>query len=125
MDNGLLSITVAGKTKFRVENCWQADSGVLRGMVEFSSTDSVDSPPIPLDDQFSGLADLLRSLESHPLVEQKNLQINYDNLWDLGWRLGELIPIESEIRQQLLELDNPWERVEAIEKIVSDLANEN
>ncbi|MEE3300846.1 MAG: LON peptidase substrate-binding domain-containing protein [Pseudomonadota bacterium] len=124
LENGLLGITVEGSTKFNIEDCWQIDSGVLQANVEFSQTDSVGKESIPLDNQFSALADLLQNLESHPLVEQKNLAIDYDNLWDLGWRLSELIPIDVEQKQQLLELDDPWERIQNLEQLVSDLANE-
>ncbi len=124
LDNGLLGITVEGSAKFKIKKCWQADSGLLEATVKFSNTDSVGSQEIPISDQFSSLADLLQSLENHPLVEQKNLDINYNNLWDLGWRLSELIPIEVEKKQHLLELDDPWERIENIEQLVSDLANE-
>ena len=124
LENGLLGITVEGSTKFNIEDCWQIDSGVLQANVEFSQTDSVGKESIPLDNQFSALADLLQNLESHPLIEQKNLAIDYNNLWDLGWRLSELIPIDVEQKQQLLELDDPWERIQNLEQPVSDLANE-
>ena len=96
---------------------------MLQAKVELSLTESVGKEFIPLEDEFSALSDLLRNLENHPLVEQKNLSIDYNNLWDLGWRLSELIPIEVEQRQQLLELDDPRERIEHIEQLVSDLAN--
>ncbi|MED5529616.1 MAG: LON peptidase substrate-binding domain-containing protein [Pseudomonadota bacterium] len=124
LENGLLGITVEGSTKFNIEDCWQIDSGVLQANVEFSQTDSVGKESIPLDNQFSALVDLLQNLESHPLIEQKNLAIDYNNLWDLGWRLSELIPIDVEQKQQLLELDDPWERIQNLEQLVSDLANE-
>ena len=124
LENGLLGITVEGSTKFNIEDCWQIDSGVLQANVEFSQTDSFGKESIPLDSQFSALADLLQNLESHPLIEQKNLAIDYNNLWDLGWRLSELIPIEVEQKQHLLELDDPWERIQNLERLVSDLANE-
>ena len=124
LENGLLGITVEGSTNFIIEDCWQIDSGVLLANVEFSQSDSVGKESIPLDNQFSALADLLQNLESHPLIEQKNLAIDYNNLWDLGWRLSELIPIDVEQKQQLLELDDPWERIQNLEQLVSDLANE-
>ena len=124
LENGLLGITVEGSAKFNIEDCWQSDSGVLQGNVQFNETDNVGRETIPLDDQYTALADLLQNLESHPLVEQKKLIIDYNNLWDLGWRLSELIPIEIEQKQQLLEIDDPWERIQSIEQLVSDLANE-
>ena len=124
LENGLLGITVEGSDKFSIEDCWQSDSGVLQGNVQFNETDNVGRETIPLDDQYTALADLLQNLESHPLVEQKKLIIDYNNLWDLGWRLSELIPIEIEQKQQLLEIDDPWERIQSIEQLVSDLAND-
>ena len=124
LENGLLGITVEGSAKFSIEDCWQSDSGVLQGNVQFNETDNVGRETIPLDDQYTALADLLQNLESHPLVEQNKLIIDYNNLWDLGWRLSELIPIEIEQKQQLLEIDDPWERIQSIEQLVSDLAND-
>ncbi len=124
LPNGLLGITIEGSAKFDVEDCWAADSGVLTANVEFSKHDSVGKQSIPIDDDLAVLAQLLQSLESHPLVEQKNLIIDYDNLWDLGWRLSELIPIENVTKQFLLEIDDPWERIENIERLVAELANE-
>jgi Lon protease-like protein len=124
LDNGLLVITIEGVAKFRISDCWQGDGGVLEATVDFSDQDRTGKDPIPLDDAYNALVDLLQNLENHPMVEQKNLSINYDNLWDLGWRLGELIPIEVSKKQQLLEIDDPWERISAIEKLVADMANE-
>ncbi len=125
LENGLLGITVEGTAKFNIEECWLADSGVLTANVAFSENDSVGKQSIPIDDDFTALSELLQNLESHPLVEQKNLIIDYDNLWDLGWRLAELIPVENAKKQDLLEIDDPWERIENIEQLVSELANES
>ncbi len=125
LENGLLGITIEGKAKFRIENCWEGSGNLLRAQVRFSATDSVGKQLIPLDERFTALADLLKKLESHPLVVQQQLTVDHNNLWDLGWRLSELIPIAAEARQHLLELDDPWERIENIEQLVVDLANEN
>lgn len=125
LENGLLGITVEGQAKFRIENCWEGGGNLLRASVRFSDRESVGKESIPLEERFSALADLLVNLESHPLVEQQQLTIDHNNLWDLGWRLSELIPIAAEARQHLLELDDPWERIENIEQLVADLANEN
>jgi len=66
----------------------------------------------------SGMTELLQLLEKHPAVQEMKLQIDYDNLWDLGWRLSELIPVATEIRQELLELDDPWERIQLLERSI-------
>lgn len=125
LDNGLLGITVEGTAKLRITDCWQGDSGVLEATVTFSEQDRLGKNAIPLDEAYAALVGLLQSLEKHALVEQKKLTINYDNLWELGWRLGEFIPMEVDQKQQLLDLDDPWERISVIEKLVADLAGES
>lgn len=125
LENGLLGVTVEGLTKFRIHDCWQADSGVLEASVEFSETDSLHQDVIPLNEEYTALVDLLQSLENHPMIEQKKLKVDYDNLWELGWRLSEYIPIEMDQRQNLLEIEDPWDRIRAIERLVSDIANED
>lgn len=123
LDNGLLGITVEGQAKFTVADCWQGDSGVLQARVEFSQIDDVKRDPIPVDEHYSALADLLESLATHPMVQQRGQDIDYNNLRDLGWRLGELLPIEVEDKQKLLELDDPSQRIQRIEELVANLAN--
>tara|TARA_B100000674_G_scaffold473094_1_gene463665 strand:+ start:105 stop:737 length:633 start_codon:yes stop_codon:yes gene_type:complete len=124
LENGLLGITVEGMAKLRITDCWQGDSGVLEATVRFSELDRLGKKAIPLDEAYAALVGLLQSLEKHALVEQKKLSINYDDLWELGWRLGEFIPMAVDQKQQLLDLDDPWERISVIEQLVADLAGE-
>lgn len=125
LENGLLGITVEGKSKFTVEDCWQSDSGVLEAKVTFSAVDNVDMEPIPVASDYEALAELLENLASHPMVQQRGQTIDYQNLRVLGWRLGELLPIEAEDKQKLLELEDPSQRILEIEELVADLANES
>ena len=124
LENGLLGVTVEGQAKFRIADCWQGDSDVLEATVAFSEQDRLGKEAIPVDDTYAELVGLLQSLEKHPLVEQKMLTIDYDNLWELGWRLGEFIPIAVDQKQQMLDFDDPWERISAIEQIVAEMAGE-
>jgi uncharacterized protein len=124
LDNGLLSITVEGQGKFHIDDCWHEDSGLLMARVTYSELDAAGKETLAVDDEFEPLVSLLQSLENHPLVEQKRLSIDYDNIWDLGWRLGDLMPIDNESKQRLLELDDPWERIENIEVLLAGMANE-
>ncbi len=124
LENGLLGITVQGEAKFRILDCWQADSGVLEAKVEFSAQDRVGEEAIPLTENYAALVDLLQNLENHPMIEEKQIKVDYDNLWELGWRLGDLIPVDVEQKQELLETDDPWERISSIERLVSAIANE-
>ena len=99
------------------------DDDVLHASVQFSDTESTEAEAIPIGDQFTALSELLQNLENHPLVAERNLTIDYSDLRQLGWRLSELIPLGINKRQELLEMNDPLERLSKIEKLVSDMAN--
>ena len=123
LDSGLLGITIEGAVKFVAQDFWQDDDDVLHAHVEFSDIESTEADVIPLGDKFSALADLLRNLEDHPVVSERNLTIDYSDVRQLGWRLSELIPLGINVRQELLEMQDPLERLSKIEILVSEMAN--
>ena len=123
LESGLLGITVEGAVKFVAQDFWKEEDDVLHASVEFSDIESTEAEAIPLGDEYSALSELLRNLEDHPLVAGRNLSIDYSDLRQLGWRLSELIPLGIDVRQELLELNDPVERLSKIEKLVSEMAN--
>lgn len=123
LDNGLLGIRVEGQRRFRVQDCWLGESGVLQATVSFVAWDDVQAAPIPVGEENEGLAELLQNLANHPMVKQQGLQIDYQNLRSVGWRLAELLPVPAEQRQELLELESAEARIEAIQELVTGLAN--
>ena len=123
LESGLLGITVEGAVKFVAQDFWKEEDDVLHASVEFSDIESTESDVIPLGDEYTALSELLRNLEDHPLVAGRNLSIDYSDLRQLGWRLSELIPLGIDVRQELLELNDPVERLSKIEKLVSEMAN--
>ena len=123
LESGLLGITVEGAVKFVAQDFWMEEDDVLHASVEFSDIESTEADVIPLGDEYTALSELLRNLEDHPLVAGRNLSIDYSDLRQLGWRLSELIPLGIDVRQELLELNDPVERLSKIEKLVSEMAN--
>ena len=123
VESGLLGITVEGAVKFVARDFWKEEDDVLHASVEFSDIESTEADVIPLGDEYTALSELLRNLEDHPLVAGRNLSIDYSDLRQLGWRLSELIPLGIDVRQELLELNDPVERLSKIEKLVSEMAN--
>lgn len=124
LDNGLLSITIEGTAKFQVEDCWEADNDLLMGHVKFHGEDRFDTKLASGVEEYPRLIEVLRGLEAHPVIKEKNFDINYEDLWHLGWRLGELLPMSNVNRQKLLELDDPRHRAEAIDVMIAELAGE-
>ncbi len=117
LDSGLLGITVQGESKVAVVKCWQEPDGLNIGDVEcLMLEDSVDVPQ-----EFAELPDILRALCRHPVVNNLDMTVDYDDARDVGWRLTELLPLDKDEKQRLVELQNPLERLERLQGLLDDL----
>ena len=63
------------------------------------------------------LIDLLSELMDHPGVQRLKLQIDFTDARSVGWRLAELLPIDAEIKQSLLQLQLPRERLQELTRL--------
>lgn len=117
LPDGLLGIMATGERKFRVVRTFEQPDHLLMGEVEFLP----DEPEMSLPEQFQELADLLRELLKHPMVERLRLRADLRDARAVGWRLGELLPLEPEIKQSLLQLRDPRERLTELKRIIDHL----
>jgi len=61
----------------------------------------------------------LRELVQHPLIQQLGLQVEFDEARSVSLRLADLLPIEPEIKQALLQMRWPKERLTELQRIVT------
>lgn len=107
-EDGILGIVAEGDARFRVRQARVRDDGQLRGDVE--CWDEVDAMPLPAE--FGLLETILRRLvEQLAPPWRKAPETCYDDAAWVGFRLGELLPLDDGERQQLLEMTDPSERL--------------
>lgn len=118
LPNGLLGLRLRGGTRFRagaIEN----DARQLLSCEPEWFEDEVTAGLRPSD---TPLSDLLVTLARHPAarlsLEQGKMQ---DAAW-VSWRLLERLPVPLEAKQELLALDHPWARLDAIQEILGRLS---
>ena len=121
LPTGLLGITVEGKKTFKIIESWRENNDLCKAEVSFRDYDSVDSEPVDVGNEFQDYVELLRGLSRHPMVKELNLEISFENLREIAWRLGELLPIPNRDKQALLELVDPFDRLEQIDLFISSL----
>jgi Lon protease-like protein len=117
LDNGRLGITVRGTRKFRVKSTSVQDDQLLVGKVTYLP----DEPVMAVGREHQDLVDLLSELLTHDGVQKLNLEIDLEDARSVGWRLSELLPIEPEIKQSLLQLQLPRERLQELTRLVNKL----
>jgi len=125
LPSGLLGLTVEARCKFEVLDCHAEKDQLLVARVSRCTTDYVGETPIPVTSDHQMLVSLLEQLVSHPVISRLGMQINFQDLRELSWRLSELIPLPLEIKQSLLELEDPLVRVREIEDALNRMMDDN
>ena len=114
--NGRLGIVCAGDGKFRIHRSWVGDDHLTMGEVEFLPEERADG----VGEEFQALVDTLREIVKHPMVEKLGLAVDYDDARSVGWRLAELLPVAPEIKQGLLQMHLPRERLAEIRRLLGN-----
>ena len=117
LSDGTLGVVARGGAKIRIRETWLQDDGLMLGRVEQLPLEAQTA----VDERFAGLVEILRELILHPMIEKMALDIDFEDARSVGWRLAELLPIEAEIKQSLLQMHLPRERLVELVRIVNKL----
>lgn len=117
LSDGTLGIAARGARKLRVHDTRLQPDGLLVGSIEFLPTE----PAVAVDERFESLVEILQELVRHPMIEKMDLEFDFADARSVGWRLAELLPIEPEIKQSLLQMQLPRERLVELVRIVNKL----
>ncbi len=117
LDNGMLGIITRGGAKFRILETFETDDHLLMGRVEFLPEERAQAPGA----EYVALIDMLRELMQHPVARKLALDVDYRDARSVSWRLSELLPLEPEIKQGLLQMSLPRERLAELTRIVNNL----
>lgn len=116
-DDGLLTLRVRGARRFHVTRVRVRDNGLQVADVTWCEPD----PTEPVRPEHGLLATLLQTVldqvgGEHAKVADARID---DAAW-VGWRLAEMLPLEDEQRQQLLQVDDPHERMDRLLSLLPD-----
>lgn len=115
--DGLLGIVGTGRRKFRILNTSMQRDGLMLGEVQYLP----DEPGFAVSDEFRPLADLLEQLLSHPSLQWMKVGVDLRDGRAVSWRLAELLPVQPEIKQSLLKMAHPRERLTELKRLVERL----
>lgn len=119
LENGLLGITVEGVAKVSVIRSWQQPDGLNVGDAEVLIDEAQSNVP----ERFSELPSVLRALSRHPAIRDLDMSVDYDDARYVGWRLTELLPLDKHEKQQLVELQDPLERLSRLQQLLEAMEN--
>jgi Lon protease-like protein len=114
-DDGLLGIVAVGESRYRVVRSRIRVDGLLRGDVEIWPTESGVEVPV----EFALLQSILeRLIETMGPQWRHAPRSSYDDASWLGFRLTELLPLDTSEQQHMLELTDPLARLAELRDIL-------
>lgn len=118
---GLLHIRTVGTQRFRVLDERLGENALVRANIELID----DDPPAELPDDFEPCVDIVRKLveriaRDEPETCKRAVAEPYvfDSASWVGNRLCEFLPLDGGVKQKLMELDDPLERLRQVHCIL-------
>lgn len=113
-DDGLLGINVSGEQRFRILATDVKADQLLRAEVELLAPE----PSCVVPESHAGLIRLLQGILEQLDFPYAKLPRRYDDATWLGSRLAELLPIKLEVKQYLLQMNDPLARLERLQAML-------
>ncbi|MBV28073.1 MAG: peptidase S16 [Gammaproteobacteria bacterium] len=117
-DNGLLGIVAQGGEKFSVQSSYVETDGLMRARVR-----SLPEVAQPLPPGYESLVSVLKDLLTHPLIQELDPQVDFEQDSSVGHRLADLLPVAPELKQWLLEMSDAEQRLRELQDIIKQLAS--
>lgn len=102
LPDGLLGITAYGEHKFDIHSTRVEPNQLLMGQIKRLEPEL--DPELP--DEFNEMRNLLQTIITKVGMPYTGLPAAYDRAGWVGARLTELLPLQSTIKQRLLEIDD-------------------
>lgn len=121
LPDGCLGLTAAGDSQVQLasperdeQGLWWAETDVMAPETDVMPTEAE-----------ADLVNLLVSLNGHPAVAELELEIDYESLSEVTWRLIELLPFETDTKQMLIEIADVGNRAERLREALAELQSES
>jgi len=119
LPNGLLGVTIEGQQRFELDDVHTRDNGLVMGQVD------MECPPLaePMISDWDSMSEVLQSLLTHPHVQRMQLDIDVEDAWQVGYQLGQLLPLEEALKYQLLCAPTVTDLMAELELILNELGS--
>lgn len=121
LSNGLLGITIEGAERFDLHETHTRSNGLVVGQVELQQPFA----PGPMSEDWLSLTDMLRSLETHPHVQRMNLRVDYNDAWQVGYTLAQLLPLEESLKYELLGIESIDDLMAELHALLNQISGED
>ena len=116
-DDGLLGISACGTQRFKIIESRIRKNQLMEADIELLD----DQDDVMISPEYQLYSDILRKIVERFEIDYISQNEQYDNLYWVGSRLAELLPIDVQQRQAVLEMNSPAERIRELGNVVDKL----
>ena len=118
LPDGLLGIVVEGRRRFQLASARQDETGLYIGSVRWLA----EQDDVPLPPRSTELQELLQQLGDHPHVQRLGMSLDAEKAGALANCLAQLLPLPAADAYQILGIDEPLARLDALHDILDALS---
>lgn len=118
-EDGLLAIMTIGRSRLRIDSVERRPDGLYVGRTEPLPAE----PAAPLPEAHRRLAEFLERAMREVASHYRDIDSHFEDATWVGCRLAELLPLGLGVKQSLLELDDPLERLDRLGPLLDELEN--
>jgi len=112
--DGLLGITLRGSQRFRI-----IDTEIKSNQLIMASVDLLpEIHSVEVTQKYQGMASLLRKIITQLEPPYTTMPAHYDDLEWISARLVELLPMPLDYKQEMLEIDDIFSRIEQLYSLI-------
>lgn len=111
---GLFHIVSVGERVFQLQSAAVEGDGLIRGQVTYLDA----APDAIVPEELEGCREVLRQIIERVGASHFPTPIRLDDADWVSYRLGELLPVGSELKQQLLCTRDPVDRLSLIDRLL-------
>ena len=93
---------------------------MLKATIEFLP----DHAPAPMIDSWEPMRTVLAGLEAHPHVQRIGLPADFEDAWQVGLSLVQLLPLDENLKLELLAIDSVEELMRELDIVLNALSGE-
>jgi Lon protease-like protein len=111
---GVFQLQTEGEQRFRIVGSEVARNGLISATIETLPAESAVTPASPL------CTEVLKAIIEKVGAAHFPSPQRFDDAAWIGYRLAEILPIDRDTRQRMLQLSDPLERLDQLERVLTE-----
>lgn len=121
LPNGLLGIMIEGGERFDLGDTERRENGLVMGQVAMRPSPAAAR----MVEEWDSMSNMLRSLEAHPHVERMKLRVDYNDAWQVGYTLTQVLPLDEHLKYELLSMDSIEDLMAELDGVLNQISGED